>query len=255
MAEQKESSVLFSLKELMSLEENRIKEEEQERDRRSRAEAERRAREEAERRSAEEARLRAEEEARRADEQRKREEATRLEAIRHGEIEKAKAEAEHQARMQQLAAQQAHEQQLAALNQDQGKKRLKLIVGVVTAVLVIGIVGGAVAWKKADDQRRMTEAANLANQQRMEAEQKRLQAILDEDQKKQEDLTNALANAKDEVTKKALEAQLAQVKADADKAKVQTTHGSGGGSRPSGGGERPHKSSNCAPGDPMCGDL
>ena len=41
MAEQKESSVLFSLKELMNLEENRIKEEEQEKDRRSRAEAER----------------------------------------------------------------------------------------------------------------------------------------------------------------------------------------------------------------------
>ena len=47
MAEQKESSVLFSLKELMNLEENRIKEEEQEKDRRARADAERKAREDA----------------------------------------------------------------------------------------------------------------------------------------------------------------------------------------------------------------
>jgi colicin import membrane protein len=127
MAEQKESSVLFSLKELMSLEENRIKEEEQEKDRR----------EEAERRAAEERRLREEEDARRAEELRKKEEATRLEAIRLGEIEKAKAEAEHQARMQALAAQQAHQQQMAALASDSDKKRLKLIVGIVSAVLVV----------------------------------------------------------------------------------------------------------------------
>ena len=52
MAEQKESSVLFSLKELMSLEEDRIKQEEDDRKRKEQAEqqarldAERRAREE-----------------------------------------------------------------------------------------------------------------------------------------------------------------------------------------------------------------
>src|SRR6266511_6068292 len=175
MAEQKESSVLFSLKELMNLEENRIKEEEQEKDRRARAEAERRAREDAERRAAEEARLRAEEESRRADDQRKREEAMRLEAIRMGEIEKAKAEAEHQARLQQMAAQQAHEQHLAALHGDQSKKRLKLIVGVVSAVLVLGGVVAGVAFKKSADEARRIQAANLAEQTRRDAELKQLQ--------------------------------------------------------------------------------
>ena len=85
MAEQKESSVLFSLKELMNLEENRIKEEEAEKAARARAEAERKAREDAERRAAEERRLREEEEARRGEEQRKREELARVEAIRLGE--------------------------------------------------------------------------------------------------------------------------------------------------------------------------
>ena len=93
MAEQKESSVLFSLKELMNLEENRIKEEEAEKDRRARHEAETRASAERAARDAEERRLREEEERRRSEEQRQREEAARLEAIRHGEIEKARAEA------------------------------------------------------------------------------------------------------------------------------------------------------------------
>jgi hypothetical protein len=85
---------------------------------------------------------------------------------------------------------------------------------------------------------------------------KQLKADIDAAQKKQDELQNALANAKDEATRKALETQLAQAKADTDAKKA-----AGGSSRPSGGsrpsGERPHKSSssNCAPGDPMCGDL
>lgn len=253
MAEQKESSVLFSLKELMNLEENRIKEEEQEKDRRSRAEAERRAREDAERRAAEEARLRAEEDARRADEQRKREDAARLEAIRHGEIEKAKAEAEHQARLQQMAAQQAHEQHLAALHGDESKKRLKLIVGIVSAVLVIGIAVTAVLMKKSSDEQKRQQAAFAAEQQQKENELKRLRADFETAQKKQDELTGALSNAKDEATRRALEAQLAQAKADTEKTRVRV----GGGGPRSGGGDKPRKSSssNCAPGDPMCGDL
>ena len=62
MSEQKESSVLFSLKELMNLEEDRIRSEEA--DRAAQAAAAEQARLEAERtaREAEEARIRAEEE-------------------------------------------------------------------------------------------------------------------------------------------------------------------------------------------------
>ena len=65
MAEQKESSVLFSLKELMGLEEQRIREEEADRDRRAREEMERKATAERAARDAEERRLREEEAARR----------------------------------------------------------------------------------------------------------------------------------------------------------------------------------------------
>jgi colicin import membrane protein len=253
MAEQKESSVLFSLKELMNLEENRIKEEEQEKDRRARAEAERRTREESERRAAEERRLRDEEEARRTEEQRKREELARVEAIRAGEIEKAKAEAEHQARMQALAAQQAHEQQLTVLKSDQTKKRLTLIVGIVSAVLVIGGILTAVMVMRSNEEQRKRDALAAAETERIAQELKRLKAEADLAQKKQDELQDALVNAKDEATKKALEAQLAQAKADTEKKRAVS--GGGGAARPSGGTKKPSSSSNCAPGDPMCGDL
>jgi colicin import membrane protein len=254
MAEQKESSVLFSLKELMNLEENRIKEEEQEKDRRSRAEAERKAREDAERRAAEEQRLRAEEEARRVEEQRKREEAHRLEAIRFGEIEKAKAEADHQARLQQMGLQQAHEQQLAALHGDQSKKRLKLIVGVVSAVLVISIGAGGMVIKQRADETRKQQLAFAADQERREQELKRLKADFESAQKKQEELQESLSSAKDEATKQKIQAELAQAKADTEnKQKAVRGGGSGGGPKPSG--TKKSSSSNCAPGDPMCGDL
>jgi colicin import membrane protein len=174
MAEQqKESSVLFSLKELMNLEENRIKEEEQEKEQRARAEAERRARDEAERRAAEEKRLREEEDVRRAEDLRKKEEVARLEAIRMGEIEKAKAEAEHHARMQAMHAQQAHEQHLAALGSDSTKKRLKLIVGIVSAVLVAGAIITAVLVNKANEEQAKRDAIALAERQRVEAAQKK----------------------------------------------------------------------------------
>ena len=115
MAEQKESSVLFSLNELMGLEEERIKEEEAAKA--AQAEAERKARE------AEELRLRQEEQRKLDEEEAKRraaemavkEEEARLEAIRQAEIEKAKAEAENEARLLAMKEQQRHEAQLAAL--------------------------------------------------------------------------------------------------------------------------------------------
>jgi colicin import membrane protein len=115
MSEQKESSVLFSLKELMNLEEDRIKNEEA--DRTAAANAAEKARADAElaARNAEESRIRAEEERRRVDEQRTREEAARLDAIRTAEIEKARIEAEQRARMEAMAAQQQHERSLAVI--------------------------------------------------------------------------------------------------------------------------------------------
>src|SRR3954465_3705802 len=63
MSEHKESSVLFNLKELMGLEEERIQSEEGERQRRAEEEARRRAAEEARAKAEADARVRAEQEA------------------------------------------------------------------------------------------------------------------------------------------------------------------------------------------------
>ena len=131
MAEQKESSVLFSLKELMSLEENRIREEEDAK--KKAAEAEVRAREDAERRAREEeeARLRAEEERRRQDEMRRKMEEAQIEAAKAAEIEKRKLEEQHRLQMEALAHQQRHEKEIAVVN---AGKRKGIHPGILAAI-------------------------------------------------------------------------------------------------------------------------
>jgi len=144
MAEQKESSVLFSLKELMNLEEDRIKKEEDDKKKREEAElaakldAERKAREEEERR------LRAEDDRRRGEEQRSREEAARLEAIRHGEVEKARVEAEGVARMEAMRRQQEHEKELHHMKSTSGHRTLKIMLGIGAFVFLGVVVGGGI---------------------------------------------------------------------------------------------------------------
>ncbi|MEJ7733058.1 MAG: hypothetical protein WKG00_28155 [Polyangiaceae bacterium] len=199
MSEQKESSVLFSLKELMNLEEDRIRTEEADRSARAaqeaqaRAEAERRAREE------EEARIRAEEERRRNDDMRTREEVARLEAIRVAEIEKARVDAEQRARMEAMAAQQSHERSLAAIHGDESKQRLrKILIAVAVAVPLIGGTAGFFIYK--ESQRSQAEqAALVAEQQRLADEKKKLEASMAEQQKKIDNLLADLANAKDDL--------------------------------------------------------
>lgn len=139
MAEQKESSVLFSLKELMSLEENRIREEEDAKQKaaaaeiQAKADAERRAREE------EEARLRAEEERRRQEDMRRKMEEAQVEAAKAAEIEKRKLEEQHRLQMEAMARQQAHEKEIHVI---QSQKRKGLHPGVMAGigVALLGLI-------------------------------------------------------------------------------------------------------------------
>jgi colicin import membrane protein len=248
MAEQKESSVLFSLKELMNLEEDRIKQEEDQKRRaeeeaaRVRAEAERRVREE------EEARIRADEDRRRAEESRVREESARLEAIRHAEVEKARVEAENQARIEQLRHQQEHERELSKLKHDKSKKRLVLIASGIGVTAVAGlIIAGVVisnSLKKAHD---------------LESQLTTLQAQADENNKKMADLNDKLSHTTSPEERAALEQQLEDAKKKqqelaSQKENVQHGHQVHVG----GGGGVVHANlpkCKCAAGDPLCSEI
>lgn len=250
MAEQKESSVLFSLKELMNLEEDRIRQEEDQKRRaeeeaaRARAEAERRVREE------EEARIRAAEEKRRGEEQRSREEAARLEAIRHAEVEKARLDAENAARIEQMRHQQEHERQLAMVTQDKSKKRLVLIAVGIGVLFIVGLVGGVVA---------LTNAAKQKEQ--LQAQLTDLTSKQEENQRKMNELNDKLAKATTPEEKAALQAQLddaRQKAADlaADQQAVKSgqhvaTHHSTGVSAP----VQHLPKCHCAAGDPLCSEI
>lgn len=252
MSEQKESSVLFSLKELMNLEEDRIKTEEA--DKAAQTAAAERARIDAERaaRDAEEARIRAEEERRRLDEMRGREEHAKLDAIRTAEVEKARIEAEQRARLEAMAAQQSHEKALAHLQHDESKKSLrKTLIGVVAGVIVIGSVGGVLLYRN-HQETQARFAAQEAQQQADAADKKKLEAQSKEQAAKIDNLLSSLAGAKDEATRLALQKQLEE---ERDKQAAALKRGGGGprgGSSPGGGTKPP---CNCSPGDPLCSCL
>jgi colicin import membrane protein len=248
MAEQKESSVLFSLKELMSLEEDRIKSEENERKRKedaaiqARVDADRRQREE------EEARMRAADEQRRVSEQRTREESTRLDAIRAAEIERARLDAENAARTEQLRHQQEHERQLHAMSQDKGKKKLLWIAIGSGVFLLVALIGGGVAIKSSLDRQKALEdqltSLNSSNddlQKKLGSattpeERQRLEAELQANQE-------AIKNLKDHPNAAPTTAVKPVVRTGGGPA---VKPGGGGGTKPP---------CNCTPGDPLCSCL
>jgi len=251
MAEQKESSVLFSLKELMNLEEDRIRQEEdtkrkaEEAAAAARAETERRAREE------EEARIRAQEEKRRGEDLRTREEAARLEAIRHAEVEKARLEAENRARMEQLRHQQEHERQLAMVTQDKSKKRLVLIASGAGVLFIGALVGGAVLYSNAQKR-----------QQELQAQLSDLTAKQEENNRKMSDLNEQLGKATSPEDRARLEQQIEDAKKKAAEiAAAQQSVKTGGTVRPTGGGGTPVVRSNLpkckctGTGDPLCSEI
>jgi colicin import membrane protein len=153
MSEQKESSVLFSLKELMSLEESRIKEEEDAK--RKKTEAETAAKLEAERRARdeEERKLRDEEERRRQEELRRKMEDAQVEAAKHAEIEKRKLEEQHRLQMEAVAQQQAHERQIQQIQATKRKgAHPGLLAGIgVVLLAAIGAIIFFVVIKPAND--------------------------------------------------------------------------------------------------------
>jgi colicin import membrane protein len=182
---QQETSALFSLKELMRLEDDRVRSEEQLR--RIEAEGTERAREHAERalRERENARLRLEENRRHENDRKKGEDAARIEAIGLAEIERARIEAIEKARGDALSIQRAHERKMAALSGSATKKRLRRALVLAATTGVACVIGLAVFYfagikPRADQQARALEA--MIRTQRAERDQ--LQRDLDEHNRK-----------------------------------------------------------------------
>lgn len=248
MAEQKESSVLFSLKELMGLEEDRIREEESKKEAEARAAHDARLAAERAARDAEEARIRSAEEERQRDEQRRKEEEARLEAIRHAEIERARVEAEHHARLATMSAQQQHDQAMAALSQDKHKKRLQIMVGVAIGVLLLGGAGGIMLYQQSQAEHERRAATELAQRKEIEEKLVRMQREFEAASKKEAELTRSLASAKDDAERARLQAELEKAQKAANAAKGAIRGGGGGAKPPSGGGGK-----KCDPNDPLCG--
>lgn len=250
MAEKKESSVLFSLRELREIEEERIQEEHSAKKRaeeeriRAQQEAERRAREEEEgrRRAAEEAERRARE----AVENREREERLRVEeAERRARVE-AQAQLEHQRMHKEL--------EIRAI-EAQKKKPTWLIAVAGGLVLVVGILGfWAYNRSQQADKERAEAAAQLKQLQDSinDAQTKYDGAIKEVDDKYQKLLaakTDAEKAAAQAALDEAKRKQAAQGKILSD-LKTKARKGGGGGDGKKDDGKINVK---CDPNDPLCG--
>jgi colicin import membrane protein len=253
MAERKESSVLFSLRELRSIEEERIAEEEAARrraeDERRRAveEAERRAREEQEARraAAEEAERRGRDEV----ERRHREERLRVE------------EAERRARVEAQASleQQRLHKEMELRAMELQKKRPTALIAIAT-ILLLAVGGlGFLAYKKTQETEQLDKqlAALQAQMQKTNDEVNGLTAKLQQD-------LEAIRAAKTEEERKAAEAKAEETKRklaekqqalDSLRKRARERGGEGRSDR----GDRQPKSddktikTNCDPNDPLCG--
>jgi hypothetical protein len=222
MAEKRENSVLFSLRELKKIEEDRVKSEEdairqREEDERARVAAEsRRQREEVERirreaEDAERARQDAEEAQRRA-EQLRLEEAERL------------ARVEAQARLEE----QRLRMEIDARAREASTRKAKILVSITAVAFVVVAVAGVFAYRTI--QEREVAAAEAAKQERINKENERMLADMNKkidtqlaeiaaiDQKNQH-LLEELNKSKDAEERKRINEQLAanaRAKAEAD---------------------------------------
>lgn len=255
MAEQKESSVLFSLKELMNLEEDRIRQEED--DKQKKADAEMQARLESERRTreAEEGRIRDEENRKRAEEQRSREESARLEAMRQAEVERARVEAENAARIQAMQSQQEHERQLTVIKESHGKKKITYIAVGVGVVAFLGLIGGGIALKTQSDKQALAEAAHKAEMAEYQSKLDKATKDLDAQNQAVKDLEGAVKNAKTDADRQAAEAKLLAAKEEQKKKAGQVSSVRTNGPPAGVGASKPAKPCNCQPGDPLCSCL
>jgi colicin import membrane protein len=253
MGDNKESSVLFSLRELMSLEQDRVASERAANERRVQEAQQRRLADERAKSEAEAQKVRDIEESRLAGEQREREAAARLEAISLAELARAKAEVEHEAQLRELTARRGHEAQLVAIHQQSSTRRTKIGATVAIGILVLGMLGLGWKWRADQQAANLARANDAAALAQLEDEKAKLQQQIDAAQAESQRLQEALGStksaeeaiklkaARDRVTRRLATLQEKQKSPKATRSGVPTSS----------------KTPNCTctEGDPLCGCL
>jgi colicin import membrane protein len=186
----RENSVLFSLRELRRIEDDRVKKEQE--SARAKAESERQAKEAAERaaREAEERRVREEQDRVR------REQDEQQEKQREGHLRLQ--EAERRARVE--GEMRIHEERMRL--EMQHKKKHSPVKAVVTVTVILVAIGGGIAWKITQDHEK-AQAALRAEKERVEADARKAKAELEKalaSLKKEMDDRLALAGEKEKAT-------------------------------------------------------
>jgi len=215
MAERRPDSLLFSLKELRRIEDDRVKQEENAEE--ARIQAEIRAKEEAERRARE-----AEEQKRRDEEERiRREQEEKERQTREGQLRVQEAE-----RRARVEAEMKLQQQRMAMEMDAKSKarrtfQFKLIVGLTVGVILIG--GGLTYYLVKKDQEAKATAARLEVERREKEKrekewaekERRFQEQQDQLNNKINELMASLANAKDDAKRELIRKQIRAQQAEA----------------------------------------
>lgn len=200
MGENRDTSAMFSLKELMTIEEQRIQEEEAARQRARAAAAEARAQAARKQREEEGARAQLEEERRRAEISRRREEEARLSAMRAAEIEKARIEAESRGRIEVMARQAEQERALVALRSSTSGARRAAGIGVAVAAAAIA-AGAAFYYGQIKPEADRAAAAQQAVVAERDEQNRKLQ---DEQRKLEQKIADAERQIFEEKKKKAI---------------------------------------------------
>ena len=186
MVSSNESSVLFSLRELMTLEEQRIRDERSAEARRLARASEAAREDDAQRRREEEARRQVEQSRLVAEAERARAEAARLDAIREGELLRVSREAAGALQIATLRAAQEHEERLVALRRGADRRRLVgLTLGMGAVFVSVVVAVGLDAYH-----RKAALAVEVAHAEQASLEQAALTAQLE----------GALARQAEEVT-------------------------------------------------------
>lgn len=167
-------------------------------------------------------------------------------------IQRAKMEAEAQARLAEMAARQEHERHLKALQHDKSKKTLLWVAVGSGVVLLMALVGGGIALSNSIDNAKRAEAQVRALQDEMAAAQ--------QDKAR---LTNELQNTKDPEKIAQLQAELAEKEQRISNLKSDISSKPRGGGVFGGGTTAPKPTTgggtkapcNCSPGDPLCSCL